>query len=200
MTARSLRLVGKMLTVAVLFSLTSCRASTNAQESDAAAPDTSSYVPAPEARMSPMAVTTAMLDGDIYVKVVYSSPRKRGRTIFGGLVPFGEVWRTGANEATEITSTGPIVFGPQPLEAGTYALFTIPGEDAWTVIVNGGLGQWGAYDYDPAKDVVRFDVDVDVVPRVHEAFTVSLEDAGDEGAALRILWDTTQVVVPIRAG
>ncbi len=78
----------------------------------------------------------ATLEGGTYVKIVYSSPRKRGRTIFGGLVPFGEIWRTGANEATEITSTGPIVLGTSRLETGTYSLFTIPDENSWTIRTN----------------------------------------------------------------
>ncbi len=141
-----------------------------------------------------MAVAAATLEDGTYLKVVYSSPRKRGRTIFGGLVPFGEIWRTGANEATEITVTQPILFGPERLEAGTYTLFTIPGDRSWTIVVNGILGQWGAYDYDPQADLFRFDVDVGETDKVHEAFTISVDTEGEP--AVRLVWDVTEVAIP----
>ena len=180
---------------AVLLALSACQASTNAQETDPAAADSSRFVPAPEPRMSPMAVAAAMLDDDTYVKIVYSSPRKRGRTIFGGLVPFGEIWRTGANEATEMTVTSDITFGPQRLDAGTYSIFTVPGDERWTVIVNANLGQWGAYDYDAAADLFRFDVAAARTDKVHEAFTISVQSGEDP--AVRLVWDETEVVIPI---
>ncbi len=184
-----------VLAASFLLALFGCQSSTNAQETDSSPDDSLLVVPAPDARMSPMAIASAMLDGDTYVKVVYSSPRKRDRTIFGGLVPFGEIWRTGANEATEITVTSAVRFGPEYLRAGTYSLFTIPGDQRWTVIVNANLGQWGAYDYDATADLFRFDVEAAKSDKIHEAFTIAV-DAGDD-PAVRLVWDRTEVVIPL---
>ncbi len=156
-----------------------------------------SVVAAPDLRASPMAVAAATLDDGTYVKVVYSSPRMRGRAIFGGLVPYGEVWRTGANEATEITITGPILLGEHRVETGTYALFTIPNQESWTIILNRALGQWGAYEYNDEADVVRFGTPATTTNETHEAFTISIE-AAESGASLHLFWENTQVSLPIR--
>ncbi len=154
-------------------------------------------VPAPEARSSPTAIAQAML-GDTYVKITYSSPRKRGREIFGKLVPYDEVWRTGANEATEITVTGDVKIGGHTLPAGTYAIFTIPHADTWTIIFNSDLGQWGAFRYNPEHDVLRFDVPVMTTPEMYEAFTIALEKEEDAPKAnLVMMWDHTKVSIPI---
>lgn len=96
--------------------------------------------------------------GSATVTVNYGSPSVRGRSIFGDLVPYGNVWRTGANEATTITFSEDVVVEGEPLDAGTYALFTIPGEKAWTVIFNQEAEQWGAYDYDEGMDALRVEV------------------------------------------
>jgi len=163
---------------------------------DAAQAQEAKTVPAPEARKSPTAIAKTML-GDTYIKVVYSAPQRRGRQIFGDLVPFGEVWRTGANEATEITLTGDVKMGGKALKAGTYALFTIPNADKWTVIVNSVLGQWGSFEHDASRDVIRFDVPVTTTPEAYEAFTISFEEAGS-GANLVMNWDKTRVSIPIK--
>lgn len=150
----------------------------------------------PEARSSPMRVAHTTLENGTYAKVVYGSPHKRGREIFGELVPYGEVWRLGANEATEVTFTGDVNFAGQPLEAGTYALFAIPGQQTWTMIVNNHLGQWGAYTYNEERDVLRVEVPAARIDSSYEAFTVSFEEA-DRGTDLVFAWDQTRVVVPI---
>jgi hypothetical protein len=152
----------------------------------------------PEARPSPLMLAQSSLADGTYLKVVYSSPRKRGRDIFGGLVPYGEVWRLGANEATEMIVTEDVMFGGKPLEAGTYALFALPEQDTWTIIVNRGLGQWGAFSYDPEQDVLRVEAPAETIPQSHEAFTIALEEAG-EGANLAMMWDQTKVSIPIQA-
>ena len=155
-------------------------------------------VPAPDARPSPLALTQITLDDNTYVKVHYSSPRKRGRKIFGELVPYESVWRLGANEATELTTTQPIRIGGEELPAGTYALFAIPREDSWTVIVNENLGQWGAFSYSEDADVLRFDVPVERTDSIHEAFTMNLEQDDDSSnPRLVMTWDRTRVTVPI---
>lgn len=157
-------------------------------------------VPPPEARPSPMAVAQTTLNDGTYVVVRYSSPRKRGREIFGGLEPYDAVWRLGANEATEMTVTQDVRFGGTRLPAGTYSLFAIPGEEQWTLIVNSNLGQWGAFSYDAEGDVARIDVPVEHTDRIFEAFTISLEPNDDEtAAALSMVWDQTRVTLPIES-
>jgi hypothetical protein len=148
-------------------------------------------------RSSPLSVIS-MRYKDAYVKVVYSQPHKRGREIFGKLVPFGEVWRTGANEATEITLTKDLLVNNQVLKAGTYSLFTIPEKDKWTIIVNSDTGLWGAYNYNPKVDVMRFDVPVKAVTNViYEPFTLQF-DQKNELAELLMLWDNVKVSVPLK--
>jgi len=157
-------------------------------------------IPAPEPQPSPMAVAQVTFGDGTYVVVRYSSPRKRGREIFGGLEPYGEVWRLGANEATEMTVTQDVLFGGTPLPAGTYSLFAIPNEAEWTIIVNSNLGQFGAFSYDEAADVARIDVPAETTDAIYEAFTISLEPNGDETAAsLSMVWDQTRVTLPIES-
>lgn len=153
-------------------------------------------VPAPEPMQSPAALASTTLPDGTYLKVTYHAPRKRGRTLFGELVPYGQVWRLGANQATELTTTGDVNFGGAPLEAGTYALYAIPHQDRWTIVVNRALGQWGAYRYNEQQDVLRVDVPVARLDSSFEAFTIRF-DAAEDGADLVMAWDQTQVTVPI---
>ena len=129
------------------------------------------------------------------VKVAYGQPSKRGRVIFGQLEPYGKVWRTGANEATEITFAKDVTFGGQPVKAGTYTLFTIPNENEWTVILNPELKQWGAYGYDKIKDkdLPHVKVPAKKVDAPVEKLTLKF----DEKNNLVIEWDQTHVEVPI---
>ena len=152
-------------------------------------------IPAPEPRLSPMRLARTQI-GDAYVKVHYSSPQKRGRTIFGGLVPFGELWRTAANEATEITLTAPLMIGDASLAAGTYALFTIPDTDSWTIIFNRDLGQNGTGGYTTENDVLRITVPVTELGQIREAFTIAFEEK-NMTSHLVLMWDRTRVAVPI---
>lgn len=147
-------------------------------------------------RPSPLAVANARYK-DNYVKITYSQPQKKGREIFGALVPFGKVWRTGANEATEITTTADIELAGILLKAGTYSLFTIPEKDQWTIIINKDLGLWGAYNYDPKKDLFRFQVPVTASDKAYEAFTI-IFDSRNEVADLLMMWDKTKVSIPLK--
>ena len=148
-------------------------------------------------RPSPTAIVTLKYE-DTYVKVTYCQPHKRGREIFGKLVPYGKVWRTGANEATEITTTKNIIFGGKQLPSGTYSLFTIPGEQQWTIIVSKDLGQWGAYNYHEGSDVLRVEVPSGAVPKVtYEPFTINFEQK-NKSANMVLMWDKTQVSIPIK--
>ena len=167
---------------------------------EAAEYDTSKVVPPPRYNnmLSPMDISSTML-GDTYVKVVYGSPRMRDRVIFGELVPYGELWRTGANEATELTTTGDLDVNGQTLPAGTYSVFTIPGEETWTVIFSSALGQAaGAGNYDESKDVLRVEASAMETEKPYEGFTIMFEDT-DEGKALAMAWDETKVALPIQA-
>jgi len=132
------------------------------------------------------------------VKVSYGQPSKRGRVIFGGLEPYGKVWRTGANEATEITFAKNATFGGKPIKAGTYSLFTIPTETEWTVILNPELKQWGAYGYDKIKD--KDALQVKAPSKKLDTPVEKLSLRFNEQNSLIIEWDQTQVEVPIQAG
>ncbi len=147
-------------------------------------------------RPSPLEMVTMKYE-DVYMKVTYGRPHKRGREIFGDLEPYGKVWRTGANEATEVTITHSVQFAGHTLKAGTYTLFTIPHQDRWTIILNSELGQWGAYNYNEKFDVLRFDVPVTSIDTVYEPFTIGFEQKA-QSAELVMMWDQTKIVIPIK--
>ncbi len=148
-------------------------------------------------RPSPLSVVSSRYK-DTYIKLTYSQPHKNGRKVFGGLVPFGQVWRTGANEATELTVTRDIKINGQDLKAGSYSLFTIPGKESWTVILNAELGLWGSYNYNSRLDILRFDVPtLTVTEFVYEAFTI-LIDPRNSKADLILAWDRTKVSIPLQ--
>ncbi len=152
----------------------------------------------PKPRTSPLAIVTAHYK-NTYLKITYSQPQKSNREIFGKLVPYEQVWRTGANEATEITITNDILVKGTTLKAGTYSLFTIPGKEKWTVIFNNDLGLWGSYNYNPKMDVMHFDVPVKAIPEniIYEPFTIRIDQKTDT-AELFLLWDNVQVSFPIQ--
>ena len=129
------------------------------------------------------------------VSVNYGQPSKKGREIFGKLVPFGQVWRAGANEATEITFAKDNKFGGQAIKAGTYSLFVNPSATEWTIILNSELKQWGSFGYEKikAKDVLNVKVPVKKLDAVVEKLTYRFSDKN----ALIIEWDQTQVTIPI---
>lgn len=131
------------------------------------------------------------------MKITYSQPQKRGREVFGELVPFDQVWRTGANEATELTITKDIFINGILLKAGTYSIFSIPDKIKWTIIINAELGLWGSYNYNQKLDVLRFDVPVQNLDTVYEPFTIRIDQNNDK-AELSMMWDRTKVTIPIR--
>ena len=148
-------------------------------------------------RPSPLALASIRYK-EAYLKITYSQPQKKGREIFGGLVPYGKIWRTGANEATELTITKDITINSILLKAGTYTIFTIPNKDKWTIIINSDLGLWGSYNYNQKMDVFRFDIPVLHIEKpLYEAFTIQLEQKNNV-ADLLILWDDVKVSVPIK--
>jgi hypothetical protein len=147
-------------------------------------------------RPSPVAIAAARYK-DTYIKIVYGQPQKKGREIFGQLVPFDQVWRTGANEATEIHLTRDIKINNVDLKAGNYSFFTIPGKEKWIIIINADLGLWGAYNYNIKSDMFRFDVPVAAIAEPREAFTIEIDQKNDK-ADLVMAWDKTKVTIPIQ--
>jgi len=132
------------------------------------------------------------IDG-VTVTLEYGRPNVKERQIWGGLVPYGEVWRTGANEATTITFGSDVTVEGQPLAAGTYSLFTIPGEEEWTVIFNNTAQQWGAFKYDAGQDALR----VTVQPRPHDM--VESMDFQIEGGEVVLTWEKLAVPFTVAA-
>ena len=128
-------------------------------------------------------------------RVIYSRPQKRNREIFGKLIPYGEIWRTGANEATELTLYKDMKVADKVISAGTYTLYTIPGENEWTVILNNKTNTWGAYEYSEKEDKVRITVPVRQAPNTIEALSMAFQESGN-GADLLIGWDDSYVKVP----
>ena len=142
---------------------------------------------AQEKRASPL-INTSQEIGNLEIKIQYGQPSMKGRTIFGDLVPYGKVWRTGANEATVIEFNQDVKINGQVVKAGKYALFTIPGEKDWTIIINSVWNQWGAYNYDSEKDVISFKVPAKQTKGSIEKFSIEISEKG----IISLSWDTTQ--------
>ncbi len=127
------------------------------------------------------------------VSVEYSRPSMKGRKIFGELVPFGQVWRTGANAATLLTFSTPVIIEGNELPAGTYALYSIPDKNLWTFIISSNTKLWGAVGYDQADDVMRFMVKPGKTGQRYETMEINFVDMTDTGASLAIKWENTRV-------
>jgi Protein of unknown function (DUF2911) len=147
------------------------------------------------AKPSPPASATCDLGGNT-IKTDYSSPRMKGRKIFGGLVPYGQVWRTGANEATTFVTSTDVVVGGKAVPAGSYTIFTIPNADKWTLIINKKTGEWGIpYKYE-ADELARVDMKVSKLSHPVEEFTIAYKKLGN-GCVLMIDWENTRAAVEI---
>jgi len=140
--------------------------------------------------------TAEVNQSGLRIKVDYCQPSKKGRKIFGGLVPYGEVWRTGANEATIIDFDQNVTVAGQPLEEGKYSLWTIPSQNNWIVIFNKETGQWGT-NYDQTKDVLRVPVAFRKRNNVAEQFYISFAPHSG-GTDMLLTWDQLEVTVPIQ--
>jgi hypothetical protein len=147
-------------------------------------------------RPSPPAQAKFDLGGGKTITIDYSSPRVKGRKIYGELVPFGQVWRTGANEATTFVTTADLSVGTATVPAGSYTIFTVPNKDKWQLVISKKTGEWGTDYPGPSDDLARIDMKVSALPAAVENFTISLEKAG-AGANLNIDWETTRASVAI---
>ncbi len=149
-------------------------------------------------KASPAESATCDLGGGKSIKTAYSSPRMKGRKIYGGLVPFGEVWRTGANEATTFVASSDVVVGDKTVPAGSYTIFTVPTADKWTLIINKKTGEWGIpYKYE-SDELVRVDMKVSKLPAPVENFTLAYDKSGSV-CTLHMDWETTRASVNISA-
>ncbi len=150
-----------------------------------------------ETRPSPNASVSQTI-GTAVVTITYGRPGVKGRQVFGGLEPFGNVWRAGANEATVFAVSQDVTVDGQPLPAGAYALFAIPTEGDWTLIFNKQAGQWGAFDHDPAQDALRVTVTPEPGPK-QEWLAYYFEDLSDTSAKAVLHWDTVRVPFTVAA-
>jgi Protein of unknown function (DUF2911) len=131
------------------------------------------------------------------IEIVYSRPSARGRQMLGGINPYGQVWRTGANSATRISFSTPVTLQGAHVDAGTYEFFTIPGQDEWTVILQKPSKQWGAYTYDQKNDVLRVTARPVSLSETVETFTIDFGDIKGESATLNLCWEGTRVPVKV---
>jgi hypothetical protein len=155
---------------------------------------------APQAKpapASPPAQAKAKI-GAATITIDYARPSMKGRKIMGGLVPYDQVWRTGANAATTLKTDAAINIGGTDVPAGTYTIYSLPGEKAWKLIVNKQTGQWGT-QYDSAQDFARVDLKVESLPQPVELFTITLSASGSNGGQIVLEWENTRLTAPISA-
>lgn len=133
----------------------------------------------------------------LIARVIYSRPQKNGRVVFGELVEYGKVWRMGANEATEVEFFKDVKIGGKKIKKGRYTAYALVNEDKWTIILNSETDTWGAFKYDPKKDVVRVDVPVQKDSEQVEALAIQFEKEGGAGFSMVVAWDEILVKLPI---
>lgn len=148
-------------------------------------------------RPSPPATAEVSLKGKT-ITIDYSRPSMKGRKIMGGLVPYGQVWRTGANEATTLTTPVDLNIGGTKVPAGKYTLWTLPSEGTWKLIINKQTGQWGT-NYDEKQDLARVDMQKSELSAPVEQFTMSFDKKSEDTADLVMKWEKTSVSIPIKA-
>jgi hypothetical protein len=147
-------------------------------------------------RPSPPASASCDLGGGKSITVDYSSPRAKGRKIFGDVVPYGKVWRAGANEATTFVNTSDVMVGGTHVPAGSYTLFAIPDKDKWTLVISKKTGEWGTNYAGPDVDLARVDMKASATSAPVENFTIAFDKSGN-GCTLRMEWENTRASVDI---
>jgi hypothetical protein len=146
---------------------------------------------------SPPGEASFKFDDGKTVTIQYSRPSMRGRKIFGGLVPYDQVWRTGANAATSLKTDVDLVIGGASVPAGSYTLYTLPGTSSWKLIINKQTGQWGT-EYSEGQDLARVDMKVTQRPEGLELFTISFDKTSGDSAILKLEWENTLASVPVK--
>ena len=142
---------------------------------------------------SPHETVSATVDG-VKVSIEYGRPYMRGRKIVGNLVPYGRVWRTGADQATTLTTSAPLAIGTATVPAGKVTLYTLPSEKGWKLIINKQTGQWGT-EYNEGQDLARVDLTAKTVTTPVDQFTITID-----GGQLKLAWELTELSVPIKKG
>lgn len=156
------------------------------------------FVAAQEKRISPHETVKAIIDGGT-VSITYGRPSMKGRKIFGGLVPYGQVWRTGADEATILETTKSLMFGPFHINPGKISLYSLVDAKSWKLVLNKQVGQWGT-EYSPAQDIGRVEMKTETLPAPVEQLTISIDKGpGGKGGVLVIQWDTTKASLSFSA-
>jgi hypothetical protein len=146
-------------------------------------------------RPSPAATAQCKFADGKSIKVAYSSPRAKGRKIFGGLVPYGEPWRTGANEATAFVTDANLTIGGKDIPGGSYTMFTVPNQDKWTLIISKKTGEWGI-PYPEGEDLARADMSVSKTSGPVENFSISFHEMGT-GCHMYLDWENTRATIEI---
>jgi hypothetical protein len=150
-----------------------------------------------EEKKSPPADAQCKFSDGKTVKVQYSSPRMRGRKVYGGLVPYGQVWRTGANEATSFVTDTNLTVAGKDVPAGSYTIFTVPNQDKWSLIINKKTGEWGIpYKYE-SDELLRADMNVAKTPSQVENFTIAF-DQGGGGCTMNLDWENTRASIQLQ--
>ena len=148
-------------------------------------------------RPSPPGTAEVTLKGK-KVTIDYSRPYLKGRKVGQELAPYGKVWRTGANEATALTTEADLNIGGVKVPAGKYTLYSLPSEGTWKLIINKQTGQWGT-QYDESQDLARIDMKKSALPQSVEQFTISFDKTNDTTAELNLDWENTRVSVTVKA-
>ncbi len=183
------------LTLLIPFFFASCGGNVEKQTTASQTEDHSQHqevAEKPATSKSPKKTAMEIVDGN-HIHIDYSSPSVRGRQIFGGLVAYGEVWATGAHKATWIQFDRPVTIGDQNIPAGKYGLFTIPGKQEWTVILNSVWDMHLADDYDASKDVIRITCTPETLENTVESLTYSVQKIASQTTEIAISWDKTKV-------
>ena len=147
--------------------------------------------------LSPPGEASVKFDDGKTVTIQYSRPSMRGRKIFGGLVPYDQVWRTGANAATSLQTDVDLTIGGANVPAGSYTLYTLPGMNSWKLIINKQTGQWGT-EYSEGQDLARVDMKVSQKNAGMETFTISLDKTSANSAVLKLDWENTIASVEVK--
>jgi uncharacterized iron-regulated membrane protein len=155
---------------------------------------------APQAKPAPASppAQASVKIGAASITIDYARPSMKGRKIVGGLVPYDKVWRTGANAATTLKTDAAITIGGTEVPAGTYTIYSLPGEKAWKLIINKQTGQWGT-QYDQAQDLARIDLKMESAPQPVELFTITLSASGPNAGQIVLEWESTRLTAPISA-
>lgn len=189
-----------LLACSAIFSAACCAQTAPAQvgEPNSLKPEMNAQAPTAKKPLPSPAATAEVSLGGKKVVVRYNAPSVRGRKIVGGQVPYGQVWRTGANPATTLVTAADLTIGTLTVPAGTYTIYTLPSADAWMLIVNKQTGQWGTV-YNEAQDLGRTAMTSNPLPKPQEVMSISFENTKGSSTEMHIRWETTDESVTVTA-